>query len=227
MLFVSVYGYVTLRTRGIAGLQHAIGVGASSDVAGFRTVAEARKVDDIGLHVGGLTSIAKARCMAAAEFLRAPADCDVWIQCDEDVFAPVGVLRRLVLRARETMGVAVAAMPLRDGTGRMNVQHTENLTTVDSASSWYPMKVGGLALAATHRNAVLHLGGLVKWFDVGGRSCPALFLDGICEREWQSEDVFFCELARLHSVPLEFMVSPDVVHDGVAADVEPNAESLS
>ena len=218
-LFVSVFAYALHKVGGPEALGREIEAGESARWPGFRTLARARTLEDVALHVDGSTLITKARCRAAGAFLASP--CDVWLTVDDDADAPAWVLEKAAQLVRLSQGVVLVAMPLR-GKDTLNVTRSSpilhaGMHTPDGERHPYEYGTateGGLALAAIHRSALATVAKASQAFREGERECPAVFCEYVHAGHWIGEDVAFCRTATGCKVPLAYLYTSEVRHVG-------------
>jgi hypothetical protein len=227
-VFFSTYPYTACKLAGPtlwpSRLKHELEHLAESDWPCWRTLHEWLHVGGVELYTDGSTYITRARSVATAHFLA--TDRDVWLTCDDDIFAPAGVLRRMVAACRATRaGIALPYLN-RDGksmTFRRVVGPTEWLAIGDGET--VPLRIVdrvGFGLVALHREYVLALAkDAPKFSEVdrpgGVRDCPALFLEGVDEGSWVGEDYFFSARAERAGMPLKVLLNAPCSHQGKTA----------
>jgi hypothetical protein len=227
--------YTACKMHGVTGaelLQHATRKGVESLDAstwpGFRTLGKLARLypgQGVTTYVDGSTYITRARCLAAAAFLRGMGRaCDVWLTCDDDVTADGPVLAQLIDVARATRGIVALPYLNRDG-GSMTFR------TVTGPTVWLPgsdpdlpcpvrtVDRVGMGLVAMHREAIGRLDAAVPHFE---DHVPAMFLEGVCEVDpdtgrglWTGDDYWMCRLAQQHDVPLHVLLDAPGEHAGL------------
>jgi hypothetical protein len=182
----------------------------ASDWPCFRTIGQARRlVDECVLMVNGSTLITKARSRAAGAFLLSSAD--VWLSFDDDVYADVDVLRRLIVAARATRGLVGAPCMRRDGAGVNYRDGAGPVFYADEGIQLHAVETVGFGLVALHRQVVDQLAKRVPWI---GAQFPALFLERIVDGAWVGEDYAFCEQCQAVDAPVHVLCDAPVQHAG-------------
>jgi hypothetical protein len=199
---------------------------------GFRTLGQARRVSELRAYVDGSTYITRARCVAAGHFLRKGSE-DVWLTCDDDVYADADVVAKLVNAARATRGLIALPYLNRDG-GSMTFRHVRGPTTWVRGSEG-PEAIAqdgialrtvdrvGMGLVAMHRAFVsaLDLGALHFEDDY-----PAIFLEGVQDvgpdgtGVWTGEDYWLCGLAERAGLPMHVLLDAPGEHAGRRAKLD-------
>jgi hypothetical protein len=175
-------------------------------------------------YVDGSTYITRARCLAAAAFLRGTGkDCDVWLTCDDDVYAERRVQAQLLDVARATRGIVALPYLNRDG-GSMTFRKVTGPTMWIDGCPVRTVDRVGMGLVALHRDAVARLDAAVPHFD---DDVPAMFLEGVCEVDietgrgmWTGDDYWMCRLAQMHDVPLHVLLDAPGEHAGLRAKLD-------
>lgn len=193
----------------------------ASTWAGWRTLGQACRLCEVLVHCDGGTYITKSRCIAAGEFLhRRGKDCDVWLTCDDDMYADQSVLKRLVYAARATRGLVALPYLNRDG-------HSMTFRKVKGPTVWLsgheiPLRTVdrvGMGLVAMHRSFVQHL----------DRECPpdehfdgnpGIFLEGVRDGGWIGEDYWLCRLAERLDLPMHVLLDAPGEHAGKRAKLD-------
>lgn len=183
---------------------------------------ELAAVCDAQLVTDASTYIDRARCVAAGRFLA--SGLDVWLTCDDDIFAEEDVLRKLILACRTTRsGVAVPYMN-RDGksmTFRRVTGPTQWLSV--SADLTVPVRQVdrvGFGLVALHRDLVEILAREAVWFresDASRVTCPHLFVNDVEEGSWTGEDYAFSRRCERAGRPLRVLLEAPCEHAGILA----------
>lgn len=170
------------------------------------------------------TYIDRARCVMAGRFLL--SDCDVWLTIDDDIYADVETLRRLLVACRETRaGIAVPYLN-RDG-------HSMTFRWAKGPTEW--LQVGslriplrtvdrvGFGLVALHRDLVarLALHTSTRWFreslDSPAR-CPHLFVNSVDDDgTFMGEDFHFSRLCESAGHPMRVLLEAPCEHAGLVA----------
>lgn len=193
----------------------------------FRVLGQLARLcpgEGVTSYVDGSTYITRARCMAAAYFLRgAGKACDVWLTCDDDVYADQVVLAQLVEVARATRGVCALPYLNRDG-GSMTFRKVRGPTQWVAGNPVRDVDRVGMGLVAMHRDAVATLDGRVPHFD---DEVPAMFLEGVCEVDpdtgrglWTGDDYWLCRLAEQADIPLHVLLDAPGEHAGFRAKLD-------
>jgi hypothetical protein len=226
-VFASSYVYVAAKLAGArwereaARLVSSVEALEASPWPGLHTLAQAARVESIVLHLDGSTLVTKARSRAAGLFLRSSAD--VWLQCDDDVYAHADVVRRLIAAARATRGLVSAPCLCRDR-DVMNFRLLRG-PTIDNDLGYKlrPVDRIGFGLVAIHRAGVEFLAKTApRW----GEDFPALFLEEVCEGHWLGEDFRFCDLCTRADIPVHALLEAPTVHAGRAAMVDADGSML-
>lgn len=190
----------------------------------LRTLDQLLHVADAEVMVDASTYIDRARCVAAGKFLASGKD--VWVTCDDDIYAEADVLRRLVLACRKMRGGVAVPYMNRDGrsmTFRKVRGPTETLALdpVHSVSAQVrSVDRVGFGLVALHRQLVEGLAALVPQFREGDLSplpCPALFVNSVENGLWQGEDYSFSKLCEDAGTPLHVLLEAPCSHAGLLA----------
>jgi hypothetical protein len=190
---------------------------------GFRTLGQACRVAECRAYVDGSTYITRARCVAAGHFLRKDGEgCDVWLTCDDDVYASQVVIAQLVDVAMATRGLCALPYINRDG-GSMTFRR------VTGPTEWVegcPVRVVdrvGMGLVAMHRNFVRALDRVVPHFE---DEYPAMFLEGVTDVRpdgcgtWTGEDYWMCALAETAGLPMHVLLDAPGVHMGIRSKLD-------
>jgi hypothetical protein len=184
---------------------------------GFRTMGQAARIaDPLHAYVDGSTYITRARCLAAGHFLRkAGASCDVWLTCDDDVYASSEVCAQLCEVARATRGLCALPYLNRDG-GSMTFRNVRGPTHWVEGNPIRAVDRVGMGLVAMHREFVATLDRHVPHFE---DDYPALSLEGVCEVDpdtgrgvWTGDDYWLCMLAERHDLPLHVLLDAPGEH---------------
>jgi len=219
-LFFSTFMYAPCKVIGVerwpAALEHELKNLDESPWHGFRTLGQAVRVAECRVHVDASTYIDRARCVAAGNFLyRAGKDCDVWVTCDDDVYADADVIERLVEVARQTRGLCALPYVNRDG-GSMTYRK------VSPPTKWLPHPVRdvdrvGMGLVALHRDLVEKLAMQAEHFRESVRPedpnmCPYIFRNGVEDGTFMGEDFGFCRLADEAGLPMHVLLDAEGMH---------------
>ena len=232
-VFFSTYPYAACKLAGAdvwpARLAHELAHLASSQWPCWHTFDAWLHVGGAELYVDGSTYITRARSVAAGKFLA--SDKDVWLTCDDDIYADAEVLRRVVAACRSTRaGIALPYLN-RDGKS-MTFRRVAGPTqwVAVAGGDTVPVRVVdrvGFGCVALHRDYVVALAKDAPHFSEvdrpgGVRNCPALFLEGVDEGSWVGEDYFFSARAERAGTPLRVLLNAPCTHQGMTAmlDVE-------
>jgi hypothetical protein len=220
-LFFSLFAYAAAKNAGLQGrafgdVDRAWRIDPrSSPWDGWRTMAAAASLGEpMAVLVDGSTLITKARSRAAGHFLGSGAD--VWLTCDDDVYADSEVLSRLVASCRQTRGVVSAPCAVRDGT-RLNVGLSARVPGTPSGLA--PATHTGMGLVAMHADAILAASAGAPQVVKGGPPFPALFLERVHESAWIGEDWSFSMLCTDAGVPLHVLLNAPTRHAGRRAQL--------
>lgn len=252
-MFFSTFAYAACKSVGadlwpstLKGILEAPDTGPSVlGVAGFAflTLSEARHVAPCVVHVAANSYIARARCVAAAYFLRGPGQtCDVWLSCDDDTFADEATLRRLVTACRATRGLVALPTGSRDG-------RCMNYRRVFGPTEWWELRPDetsmvteseregalplrrvdrvGQGLVAMHR-------AFIETLDRGcpselrfrdriapdAHDCPGLFLSGPQGGDWVGEDYWLCALGERAGLPTHVLLEATVQHEAIVTKLD-------
>ncbi|MDE3097024.1 MAG: hypothetical protein KGK07_13630 [Chloroflexota bacterium] len=191
-----------------------------------RTLAyELSSVCDAELVTDASTYIDRARCVMAGRFLA--SSLDVWITCDDDVYADAEVLRTLIRVCRATRGGVAVPYMNRDGRSMTfrRVKGPTEWLELGEAMRRAPVRVVdrvGFGLVALHRELVeaLAFAPSTKWFRESERSrlrCPHLFVNGVEDETFIGEDYSFSKLAEEACRPLRVLLEAPAEHAGILA----------
>lgn len=199
----------------------------SSRWPGFRTLGRLARLyagQEVTTYVHGSTYITRARCLAAAAFLRGMGkDCDVWLTCDDDIYADGVVQAQLLDVARATRGIVALPYLNRDG-GSMTFRKVTGPTVWIESCPVRTVDRVGMGLVALHRDAVARIDAACPHFD---DDVPAMFLEGVCEVDpdtgrglWTGDDYWLCMLAERHGVPLHVLLDAPGEHAGLRSKLD-------
>lgn len=206
-------------------LRHDLAHASDSVWPAIRTLAyELSSVCDAELVTDASTYIDRARCVMAGKFLA--SSLDVWLTCDDDVYADAEVLRTLIRACRQTRGGVAVPYMNRDGrsmTFRKVSGPTEwlELGTMRRAPVRSVDRVG-FGLVALHRELVeaLAFAPSTKWFRESPSSrlrCPHLFVNGVEEDTFIGEDYSFSKLADDAGRTMRVLLEAPAEHAGILA----------
>lgn len=208
----------------------------------FRTLLELRSIADVSLHVDVTSRIGFCRSRAVGAFLRSGAD--VWVTCDDDVFADADVLGRM-MSAAVALGAQVGAPYVARTLGTMIVGDTP----ADAAAQVLGRGIGGAppvwvvpawtvggGLCAMARSAILRMVDAFPELKFIVKPVPghagtdetswALYQDAIIREQWSGEDVSFCARAAQACVPRYLLCDALVTHEGVTFSVPHEGPAL-
>jgi hypothetical protein len=195
----------------------------ASSMPGFRTLGQACRVAECEVYVDGSTYITRARCLAAGHFLRkAGSRCDVWVTCDDDVYADAAVVAQLVDVARATRGMVALPYLNRDG-GSMTFRRVSGPTEWPAGFPVRRVDRVGMGLVAMHRDFVRVLDRVVPHFE---DNVPAMFLEGVQDvgadglGTWVGEDYWLCSLAENADLPMHVLLDAPGEHMGLRAKLD-------
>jgi hypothetical protein len=189
---------------------------------GLRTLGQARRVAECRVHIDASTYIDRARCVAAGQFLyRSGAECDVWLTCDDDVYADQVVLQQLVDVARATRGVCALPYLNRDG-GSMTFRKVQGPTHWLEGCPIRAVDRVGMGLVAMHRLAVSVLAErAVSFFDGPQKDkCPFIFCNGVENGTFVGEDFGFCALAEAAELSVHVLLDAPGVHMNLVSKLD-------
>lgn len=220
-LFFSLFAYAAAKNAGVQGRdfhevdRHWRVDPKSSPWVGWKTMAAAGSLgESMAVLVDGSTLITKARSRASGHFLTSGAD--VWLTCDDDVFADSEVLERLLAACRQTRGVVAVPCPVRDGS-RLNVGLPPGRPTAPPGLA--AATHVGMGLVAMHIDAIVAASADVPKVTVGG-TYPAVFREHVTtEGVWVGEDWSFSELCTAAGVPLYVLLDAPCHHAGRRAQL--------
>lgn len=227
-LFVSTFPYALIKTARAMGvlagedssgemrlLESEFARGAESDWACVRTVEECKHIEPAYLLKDASGALDECRSRMAGSFLSTPGP-DVWLQIDDDIYAPRDTIRAVVELARKTRAVATVPYLLRDGrTGSVGgltfVEDDVAGTVVSVRAAWT-----GMGLTAMHREAVDAIARRCPIAETDkGAVYPALFLRYVDEhRHWLGEDIAFSRRAEAMGVPIHVLPDAPICHAG-------------
>ena len=186
----------------------------------LRTLGQVRRVAPAIVHVDAGTYIDRCRCVAAGQFLyRSGRDCDVWVTCDDDVYADERVVRQLVDVARETKGLCALPYLNRDGksmTFRRAWGPTEHIA---GAPVWHVDRVGQ-GLVAMHREFVDRLALVSDEFIDGEDRYPHIFRNGVEDKSFIGEDFWLCKLAEAAGLAMHVLLEAPSLHMNLEAKLD-------
>jgi hypothetical protein len=232
--FFSTFMYTACKAHGVTGaelLKYETRAGVESlelsQWPGFRTLARLAQLfvgDAFPAYVDGSTYITRARCLAAAAFLRGMGkDRDVWLTCDDDVYADGVVQAQLLDVARATRGIVALPYLNRDG-GSMTFRKVTGPTVWVESCPIRAVDRVGMGLVAMHREAIETIDRAVPHFE---DDVPAMFLEGVCEVDpdtgkgmWTGDDYWLCMLAERHDIPLHVLLDAPGEHAGLRAKLD-------
>jgi hypothetical protein len=231
MLFVSLFAYAAAKNAGLQGRdfrevdRHWQEHPDSSPWACYRTLAAARTLEELNVMTSGHTLITKARSVAAGLFLASNAD--VWLTCDDDVYADSDVLERLLSVVRETRGIASVPCALRSGVAiNVTLPLLAPVRALGKRAHVVQALRSGLGLVAMHKDAIRAMAGAVPHVTVGG-DYPALFLEHVSsEGAWVGEDIAFTSLASELGVAMHALLDAPCNHAGRWAQLTRDLEVL-
>jgi hypothetical protein len=189
-----------------------------------RTLAyELSSVCEAELVTDASTYIDRARCVMAGRFLASGHD--VWLTCDDDVYADAEVLRTLILACRATKGGIAVPYMNRDGRSMTfrRVKGPTKWLELGEVMKRAPVREVdrvGFGLVALHRDLVLALANLpsTKWFRESARSlvrCPHLFVNDVEDDTFIGEDYSFSKRAEDAGRPLLALLEAPAEHAGI------------
>lgn len=193
---------------------------------GFRTLGQARRVGEVVAYVDASTYIDRARCVAAGHFQRRD-ECDVWLTCDDDVYAAEGVIGKLLEVCRVTKGLVALPYMNRDG-GSMTFRKVTGPTV------WQPHAVRavdrvGMGLVAMHREFIETLSKLAPHFrsrESGPIDSPYIFRNGVDDGDFVGEDYGICQLAESAGLPMHVLLDAPAQHMNLCAKLDLEGEIL-
>ena len=219
-LFFSTFPYAACKVVGAPGwpkaLEHELAHLDESPWAGFRTLGQARRVAECRVHVDASTYITRARCVAAGRFLHEHSDLDVWLTCDDDVFATEDVIAQVTAACRATRGLVALPYLNRDGRS-MTFRRVTGPTEYAAQVPLRRVDRIGMGLAAMHRDFVSALAANAVSFE---NQCPAIFLEGVTDVDpgvWTGEDFWLCGLAERAKLPMHAILNAPGEHEGLGA----------
>lgn len=223
-LFFSTFPYAACKRAGAAAWPDTVRWHLThldeSDVLGFRTLGQAGRIAHCEAYVDASTYITRARCVAAGHFLRKQGkDCDVWLTCDDDVYASKDVIAQIVTACRATRGLV--ALPYMNRDGESMTFRRVTAPTVWAAQ--VPLRAVdrvGMGLCAMHRSFVKALDDDALHFEDG---YPFIFGEGVTDVDsegrgiWTGEDYWLCQLAEAHDLPMHVILNAPGVHENLEA----------
>jgi hypothetical protein len=229
-VFFSTYPYAACKLAGAdlwpERLQAELGNLAESVWPCWRTFDQWLRVGSAELYVDGSTYITRARSVATSHFLK--SDKDVWLTCDDDIYADSDVLRRVVRACRATMGGIALPYLNRDGKS-MTFRRVYGPTYwCDDHGTRLPLRRVdrvGFGLVALHRSYVLALAEHAPRFREEDRphgvtDCPALFLEGVDGGSWVGEDYYFSARAEGVGLPMAVLLDAPCTHQGMTSSLD-------
>jgi hypothetical protein len=186
------------------------------------TIARVALLGEMQVNVNaGATVIAKARTIAAHEFLASP--CGVWVSCDDDVEVSADALATMVAQCEAEPSIVIAPCLLRD-THTVNVD--ENLVRLETKGAnggkLSRVAAGGFGCFAISREAlqaVLVAHDFPEWTDEKGVSRRVLFRDEVIGGKWYTEDTAFFRRVPAH-VRVYAVRTGYTVHNGQILDCD-------
>lgn len=179
----------------------------------LRTLGQARRIAECIIHVDAGTYIDRQRCVAAGNFLyQAGRDCDVWLTCDDDVYADRAVIAQLVDVARETKGLCALPYLNRDGKS-MTFRRVWGPTQWIAGAPVRCVDRIGQGLVAMHRDFIATLADRSASFvDEDGSLYPHIFRNGVEARKFIGEDFWLCMLAERDDLPMHVLLEAPGQH---------------
>jgi hypothetical protein len=186
----------------------------------LRTLGQARRVAECAVHVDAGTYIDRCRCVAAGNFLyEAGRACDVWLTCDDDVYADETVIRQLVDVARETKGLCALPYLNRDGKS-MTFRRVWGPTQRIAGAPVRCVDRVGMGLVAMHRDFVTTLADRSASFVDGDSVYPHIFRNGVEGRTFIGEDFWLCMLAERDDLPMHVLLEAPGLHMNLEAKLD-------
>ena len=220
-LFFSTFMYSACKVVGAEHWQdvlaYELGHLDNSGWHGFRTLGQARRVGECVAYVDASTYIDRARCVAAGQFLR-QTQCDVWLTCDDDVYADRDVIGKLVDNCRVSRGLCALPYMNRDGASM-------TFRKVTGPTVWQPHAARivdrvGMGLVAMHRDFVTILATHAPSFrsrESGPVDSPFIFQNGVEDGHFIGEDFGVCALAERANLPMHVLLDAPGQHMNLCA----------
>jgi hypothetical protein len=222
-VYASCYAYSQRKALGaewetwIAGELARLDKTGQSSIPGLLCCHGATSLDGEVVHLAVEANGLLARSRSRQAGLASTSGADVWLTCDDDVYAPPDVVADLIHAARETRGMVAAPYWLRQteprtafrfrGEPRFRSLGGVELVTADALHT-------GFGLVAMHLDVVRAVGRLVPWWhDETGGPYPAAFLEFVDDEGlWIGEDFAFCQRVHDAEQPLYLMLGAPVAH---------------
>jgi hypothetical protein len=226
-VFASAFLYAACKNVGDAKwpdyLAEQLAKPAESQWPAIRTLAsELAAVCSPYLWWDATTYIDRARCVAAGHFLASGHD--VWLTCDDDVFAEDQVLRAMIRACRMTRGAVALPYANRDGksmTFRRVSGPTVWLPLGDEQNTCWPVRTVdriGFGLVAMHRELIETLARDAVWFkenETSGVLCPHLFANDVEDGGFIGEDYAFCRRCERIGRSVRVLLEAECEHAGI------------
>jgi hypothetical protein len=222
-LFFSTFMYSACKVVGADNwpdvLKYELGHLDDSGWHGFRTLGQVKRAaPDCVAYVDASTYIDRARCVAAGTFLRY-RKCDVWLTCDDDVYADEGVVSRLIENCRVSRGLVALPYMNRDG-GSMTFRKVTGPTVWQPHAARVVDRVG-MGLVAMHRDFVQALASFAVHFrskESGPIDSPYIFCNGVDDDgTFIGEDFGVCQLAERAGLPMHVLLDAPGQHMNLCA----------
>jgi hypothetical protein len=222
-VYASCYAYSQRKAMGpawdewIAGELERLDKTGKSSIAGLSCCYGATLLDGEVVHLAVEANGLLARSRSRQAGLACTSGADVWLTCDDDVYAPADVVADLIHAARATRGMVAAPYWLRQTEPRtafryrgdpriLSVEGVE-LCTADALHT-------GFGLVAMHVDVLRAVGRLVPWWhDETGGPYPAAFLEFVDDEGlWIGEDFAFCRRVHEAAQPMHLLLGAPVTH---------------
>jgi hypothetical protein len=153
------------------------------------TLARVAICGELKLHVNaGSTVIAKARSIAANEFLEDP-DCAVWFSVDDDVVVSADAVAAMIEQCLREPCVVVAPC-IQRGSGVVDVDVTSPIV---DANEMQPIDRAAFGAVCFSRAAIERAHSFGEW-EHEGKPYRAVFRDWLTAGHWWTEDKAFFEV---------------------------------
>jgi hypothetical protein len=162
------------------------------------------------------------------------SDKDVWLTCDDDMFAETETLRKLVLACQATRGAVAIPYLNRDGKS-WTFRKVRGPTSGTPRPCEIPILLRtvdciGMGLCAIHRELVERLAKDAPHFKEKSlpsevASCPVLFKNGEVDEAgvWMGEDYYFSQLCEKAGSPIRVLLEAPASHGGLWAMLDREA----
>jgi hypothetical protein len=188
----------------------------------LRTLGQARRIAECRIHIEASAYIDRSRCVSAGDFLnRLGKDCDVWLTCDDDVYADRVVIQQLVDVARETRGLCALPYLNRDG-HTMTFRRVWGPTQYVAGAPVRCVDRVGMGLVAIHRDFIATLAERSISFVEEGDENPFIFRNSVEgeTRTFIGEDFYFCSLAERDQLPMHVLLEAPGQHMDLHAKLD-------